>query len=345
MLGFLQRQFLPVGLLAVAVVGFFFPRPGLYMAELPTQYVAVSLIFFLSGLMLKTDEVHAALAAWKATSWGCVFRFSSPRLFSVRQSHSSSRWRPAFQFGLALFCCMPTTLTSGVALTAQARGNVALALLLTVLTNVAGIFTVPFVLAHLLSALGQVELSASDLFAKLCLAILLPLGVGKYLRRFAVDWIDAQRSRLTLASNAALISIPWMKFSESSGRLAQIEPMSLLILVGSGLAIHALYLLLNGGACVLLQLEAAVRKTVVLMASQKTLPVAMTVLAFLPDSAVSPEQKGLLAIPCIVFHLGQIFMDAVIATRWGNVSPEDRVCANERLERQAGSLPHFGAFG
>ena len=53
------------------------------------------------------------------------------------------------------------------------------------------------------------------------------------------------------------------------------------------------------------------------MASQKTLPVAMTVLAFLPESAVSPEQKGLIAIPCIVFHLGQIFADAVIATRWG----------------------------
>ncbi len=316
MLDFLQRQFLPVGLLGGAVVGFFFPRPGLYMAELPTQYVAVSLIFFLSGLMLKTDEVHAALAAWKAMSWGCIsILFATPFLGAAIAFQLPME--PAFQFGLALFCCMPTTLTSGVALTAQARGNVALALLLTVMTNIAGIFTVPFVLAHLLSSLGQVELSAGDLFAKLCLSILLPLGVGKYLRRFAVDWVNAQRSRLTLASNAALISIPWMKFSESAGQLAQIEPVDLLILVASGLAIHALYLLLNGGACALLRLKAAVRKAVVLMASQKTLPVAMTVLAFLPDSAVSPEQKGLIAIPCIVFHLGQIFMDAVIATRWG----------------------------
>ncbi len=317
MLGFLQRQFLPIGLLAVAAVGFFFPRPGLYMAELPTQYVAVSIIFLLSGLMLKTDEAHAALVAWKAMSWGCVsILFATPFLGAAIAFQLPME--PAFQFGLALFCCMPTTLTSGVALTAQARGNVALALLLTVLTNTAGIFTVPFVLAHLLSSLGQVELSAGDLFAKLCLSILLPLGIGKYLRRFAVDWLDAQRARLSLASNAALISIPWMKFSESSGQLAEVEPVSLLILVGSGLAIHALYLLLNGGVCVLLQLEAAARRAVVLMTSQKTLPVAMTVLAFLPDSAVSPELKGLIAIPCIVFHLGQIFTDAVIATRWGN---------------------------
>ena len=316
MLGFLQRQFLPVGLVTVAVVGFFFPAPGIYMAGLPTQYIAVSFIFLLSGLMLKTDEIHAALAAWKATSWGCVsILFATPLLGTAIAFQLPME--PSFQLGLALFCCMPTTLTSGVALTAQARGNVAQALLLTVLTNTAGILTVPFVLAHLLGALGQVELSAADLLYKLCFSILLPLGIGKYLRRYVVAWVDAQRSRLSLASNAALISIPWMKFSESSERLAQVETGSLLVLVVSGLAIHASYLVFNGGFVALLQLDAAARKAVVLMSSQKTLPVAMTVLAFLPDSAVSPELKGLIAIPCITFHLGQIFMDAFIATRWG----------------------------
>lgn len=316
MLSFLQKQFLPLGLVTVATVGFFFPSPGIYMAGLPTQYVAVSIIFLLSGLMLKTNEVHAALAAWKATSWGCLsILFATPFIGTAIAFRSPME--PSFQLGLALFCCMPTTLTSGVALTAQARGNVALALFLTVLTNTAGILTVPFVLAHLLGALGHVELSAGDLFVKLCFSILLPLGVGKYLRRFAVDWIDTQRPRLSLASNAALITIPWMKFSESSERLVLVETSSLLVLVLSGLAIHALYLVFNGGVCALLRLELATRKAVVLMTSQKTLPVAMTVLAFLPESAVSPEMKGLIAIPCITFHLGQIFVDAFIATRWG----------------------------
>ena len=316
MLSFLQKQFLPLGLVTVATVGFFFPSPGIYMAGLPTQYVAVSIIFLLSGLMLKTNEVHAALAAWKATSWGCLsILFATPFIGTAIAFRLPME--PSFQLGLALFCCMPTTLTSGVALTAQARGNVALALFLTVLTNTAGILTVPFVLAHLLGALGHVELSAGDLFVKLCFSILLPLGVGKYLRRFAVDWIDTQRPRLSLASNAALITIPWMKFSESSERLVLVETSSLLVLVLSGLAIHALYLVFNGGVCALLRLELATRKAVVLMTSQKTLPVAMTVLAFLPESAVSPQMKGLIAIPCITFHLGQIFVDAFIATRWG----------------------------
>jgi sodium/bile acid cotransporter 7 len=302
----------------VALAGLAMPQPGIYMAQLPTQYIAVNVIFLLAGLLLRTDEILAAVSAWPATLWGCLsILLITPlvgALIVVRLP-----LEPVFQVGLVLFCCMPATLSSGIALTAQARGNVALALLLTVVTNIAGIFTVPFVLALLLNpllqAVGPVELSAADLMAKLCLSILLPLAVGKYLRRFVKDWADAQRKRLSLASNVALISVPWMKFSQSSERLAQVAPLELLLLVVAGLAIHGLYLLLNMGAVRVLPVGRAEGKAVVLLASQKTLPVAMTVLAFLP---VPDEAKGLIAIPCITFHLGQIFVDAFLATRWGH---------------------------
>jgi sodium/bile acid cotransporter 7 len=222
---------------------------------------------------------------------------------------------PHFQLGLGLFCCMPTTLSSGIALTHQARGNVALALLLTVLTNTVGIFTVPFVLAQLLETFGQVQLSGGDLLIKLCFSILLPLALGRYLQHFVTDWIRRHRTHLAMVNNVALISIPWMKFSESSERLAQIALNSLVLVVVSGLLIHVLYLILNDGVCRLLRLTLEVRKAVVLLSSQKTLPVAMTVLTFLPGA---PEEKGLIAIPCITSHLGQIFLDAIVATGWNH---------------------------
>ena len=314
---FIGKQILPIGLLTVAIVGFVFPQPGRYLATLPTQYIAVSAIFFFSGLMLKTEEMFAALSAWRGSLWGTVsILFLTPVIGTAIAFQVPID--PAFQLGLALFCCMPTTLSSGIALTNQARGNTGLSLLLTLVTNLAGIFTVPFVLAVLLGTLGKVELSAGDLLAKLCLSILLPLAAGKIARGYVATWAGANRKKLTTASNLALIVIPWMKFSESSEALSRIALHDLLLLVVSGLAIHILYLLLNAGACWLLRLDEPARRAVVLMASQKTLPVAMTVLAFLPDSTVSPETKGLLAIPCITFHLGQIALDAVIATRWGN---------------------------
>ena len=317
LLGFLKKQFLPVGLVAVALIGFFFPEPGLYMATWPTQRIAITIIFLCSGLILRTDEIHAALSAWTGTLWGSISILFITPLLGTAIAFQIPVDRP-FQVGLALFCCMPTTLSSGIALTHQARGNLALALLLTVLTNTIGIFTVPFVLAQLLSSLGQVELSGSELFFKLCVSILLPLALGKYLRRFVEAWADRNRTGLTMLNSLALITIPWMKFSESSANLSQIALFSLALLVVSGLAIHVLYLALNDGACRLLRLPPAARKAVVLLASQKTLPVAMAVLAFLPESAVSAATRGLIAIPCITFHLGQIFLDAFIATRWGH---------------------------
>jgi sodium/bile acid cotransporter 7 len=314
---FLRRHFLPVGLLTVALVGLLLPGPGTAVGRLPIQYVAVAAIFICSGLMLRTEEVHAALSAWRATLFGsCSILFITPVIGATLAFHVPID--PSFQLGLALFCCMPTTLSSGIVLTAQARGNAALALLLTVATNTVGILTVPFVLAYLLGAIGKVDLSATELLVKLCLTILLPLSIGRFLRRFVATWVDAHRSTLTMVSNLALISIPWIKFSQSSDRLAQIDLASLAILFVAGLAIHGIFLILNDGASRALRLAPAARKAVVLMASQKTLPVAMTVVAVLPEDAIAGYAKGLIVIPCITFHLGQIIGDAVLASRWGS---------------------------
>ncbi len=315
LLAFLRKQMLPVGLLTAAAVGLVWPEPGRYMGQLPTQYVAVSIIFICSGLVLRTADIRAAFSAWPATLWGCLAILVVTPVVGVLLAFQAPI-DPSFQLGLALFCCMPTTLSSGIALTHQARGNVAQALMLTVLSNLVGIVTVPFVLSLLLGALGDVELSALDLLAKLCLTILLPLSAGRYLRRFAEEWIDRHRAHIAATSNLALISVPWMKFSESSQALAQIALSNLGVLIVAGLAIHILFLALNDGASRLFRLALPARKAVVILASQKTLPVAMTVLAVIPDEALSPEVKGLVAIPCITFHLGQIFIDAIVATRW-----------------------------
>lgn len=49
-----------------------------------------------------------------------------------------------FVTGLAMFSCMPTTLSSGVALTHLAGGNSALALAMTVISNMLGILIVSY---------------------------------------------------------------------------------------------------------------------------------------------------------------------------------------------------------
>jgi hypothetical protein len=56
-------------------------------------------------------------------------------------------------------------------------------------------------------------------------------------------------------------------------------------------------------ASMLLRLSVPTRRAVIIMASQKTLPVALNVVGFLPESS---GDKGLLSIACVIGHIAQV---------------------------------------
>ena len=107
-----------------------------------------------------------------------------------------------------------------------------------------------------------------------------------------------------------------MKLSASQSALAGLSAPEVR-LCGCGLVIHAVYLGFTFGMATLLRLPLPEKKAVVVMGCQKTLPMAMTVLTFLPPSFGEP---GLIAIPCILSHLTQIFVDAAICSKWAQVT-------------------------
>ena len=106
-----------------------------------------------------------------------------------------------------------------------------------------------------------------------------------------------------------------MKFSQSSERLAQVAPLELLLLVAGGLAIHLLYLALNMSAVKLLPVGLCRGQSGRAIGQSKNAAGGHDRSGF---STRTDETKGLIAIPCITFHFGQIFLDAFLATRWGN---------------------------
>ena len=323
----LNKHMLPIGLTLAIIIALGIPQIGIAVGSLRVegwgivQTICVVLIFICSGLSLKTDDILKAIRAYRASLFGVVsILFITPLLALVP---GELPFLPLeFQIGFLLFCSMPTTINSGVALVGSAKGNQALALLLTVSSNLLGIFTVPFFLSLLL-AVGDISIDPTPLLTKLLLLILLPLVVGKVARdqipavlRF-VKKAKAKGNALTNFSNFCLILIPWMKLSASQSALAGLSAPEVIGLLGCGLVIHAVYLGFNFGMATLLRLPLPEKKSVVVMGSQKTLPMAMTVLTFLPPSFGEP---GLIAIPCILSHLTQIFVDAAICSKWAQVT-------------------------
>lgn len=287
--------------------------------------LCVTIIFLLSGLGLKTDAVINALREWKGTLFGVVsILFLSPCL-SFALATGNFGGVPEFALGLALFAAVPTTLSSGPIITGQAKGNVPLALVLTVLTNVLGVFTTPIFVAGFLGTFlrgegaGSLRLDPVPMIVQLVFTILVPLVVGKVLADCS-PWVRAQCKRfktpLKLFSSLLLATIPWMKISGSADALRTINASAFFSMWFAGMGSHCLLLVLNFAAChYVLRLNPPEESAVVIIASQKTLPVAVSILALVPTTEYRLS-AGLVAIPIVVCHVSQIFIDSFVASRY-----------------------------
>eukprot|EP00891_Asterochloris_glomerata_P007509 jgi/Astpho2/7509/e_gw1.00114.129.1_t len=258
------------------------PGPGIQAANAGLQSLTTTGIFVISGLNLKRGEALQARGTVTVTTWLI-------RLFKV-------------------------------------GANAALALLLTVGTNLLGIFTMPFVLSWTLgTGAGAVKLSPGPLLQSLIKTILLPLLCGAAARAAIpgerARTVDANKKPLSLLSAVLLCLI-----SKAVTSGVTVRVTSLVAVVAAGAAIHLLYLAFNIAATSALRLggsgqEAAnVQRACVLVGSQKTLPIAVTVLNSLGPQLPGPV--GLAVLPCVVSHLSQIVIDSFLVAHWSKQKPQ-----------------------
>lgn len=201
-------------------------------------------------------------------------------------------------------------------LVTQCKGNSALALLLTVSTNLLGIVTAPFVLSALLGV-GGINLSPLPLLGKLCITIIIPLLAGKASRdgiAAVTAFVKRRKLELGLLQQFCVIFIAWMKLSDSASTISSTKPLDLILVLLTGVTIHGTFLFINCTVATwLLRLRSDEWKVVAIVCSQKTFPVAVTVISFLHPEQVGDH--GMLIVPCVMSHFTQLFWDAFLVTR------------------------------
>jgi sodium/bile acid cotransporter 7 len=201
-----------------------------------------------------------------------------------------------------------------------------MAILLTTATNAAGVALIPLWLraafghgsgsaAASIMGAGGARLRYLPMFLKLLLSCLLPTVVGKLAREFipfARRLADGATSKqlLSMFSNFNLAMLIWMTISSAQPAVVALPTGGFLAAILVSLILHAVYLALNTAAVIALRLEPPEAACVVLMASQKSAPVAVTVVTYM---GISPDAAGLLVLPCIIGQLVQLFVDQVRA--------------------------------
>ena len=323
------KYHLPIGLTLGLLIGYIAPASGITWSSIipkndwiKMSNINVFFIFLLSGLKLQTKDVRKALVAWKAVLYGLFIILLFTPLFSfglVNLPFQTSE----LAYGLAIFFLGPTTISSGVILTGQAKGNIALGLMLTITTNLLAILTMPLSLTLVFGSVDGISVSidAGILLAKLLMYILLPLLIGKcinHLLACTTPCTKRFKTPLKLLSSFLLIMVPWMSVSKSANKFNALSAGEIIAVFAIGIGLHLIFLFITYAlfrrSC--WKLPLAERKAAVILSSQKTLPVALSVISFLP---LALGAHGLMALPCIISHFCQIVMDGFVAASWAEV--------------------------
>ncbi|KAL7148131.1 hypothetical protein ABFS83_06G156700 [Erythranthe nasuta] len=322
---FAADNFLPLALVSGVVLGLANPSLGCLADTYYLSKFSTFGIFVISGLTLRSDEIGAAAEAWPVGLFGLASILLFTPLFS--KVILLLKLQPQeFVTGLAIFSCMPTTLSSGVALTRLAGGNSALALAMTVISNLLGILIIPFSISKLIGAGVGVSVPAERLLRSLVLTLLVPLILGKVARelsRGVANFADGNRKLLAMISAIFLSFVPWIQVSRSRSLLLMVKPSVFLVAVVMGALLHAVLLAFNALLIPSLSALSGGSKSpfakkenasaLLLVASQKTLPVMVAVVEQLGGAL---GESGLLVLPCVAAHLNQIIIDSFLVSIW-----------------------------
>jgi sodium/bile acid cotransporter 7 len=268
--------------------------------------IEIILIFFFSGLILDARQTRSGLMDLRGIAAALIIIFLvAPVVAALIGAFSLST---GVLIGIFLVAVMPTTLSSGVVMTDAAGGNMAQALVITILANGLAIFTIPVTLSLLLELLGGSAVVAIDkpaIMIKLGFYVLLPLCVGLVLKLLTKSLTFRFIYRLQLLNQLLVLTMVWMGMSQARDAIvsggASVGIVLLLVF-----SFHATLLAAAGLFSWLLKLGKGRRESVIFMGGQKTLP-----LAIILQVSLFP-QYGLALVVCVLHHMIHLLMDGYL---------------------------------
>jgi solute carrier family 10 (sodium/bile acid cotransporter), member 7 len=317
-----KRHFLPCGLLLSVVAALVFPEPGAIIKTWNVIPEAVRLIFLVNGFQscFKWGEVNGAFL--KAFGVMLVLSLCLSPFIGV----CWVRWlniAPEIAVGLMVMSAMPTTLSSGMVISGVAGGSPLWALMFTIGMNFLGIFSIPFFLSL---TLGHVEIHLSPLSLLLDLLKMVfgPYMLGLVLKKVIShgktsfpdkSWLQIFKNVLDILPTLCVIFVVWVSLSASVEGLLNIDVKTLWWCFIAAMGVHGVLLGLHFGSGKWLGLTEPELKSFVIVGSQKTLPIALSVLA-----ALNLTQVGPAIMICLIFHFSQLLLDSFMASQWASIT-------------------------
>jgi sodium/bile acid cotransporter 7 len=315
----LKPDWFLLSMVLVTFLAWAFPGPGApggWMHPEVVTKAGVALIFFLHGLTLSFAALRAGVLNWRLHLFvqGCTYLLF-PLLGLGLNAALGGQLAPELALGLFFLCALPSTVSSSVAMTAVARGNVAGAVFNATLSSLIGIVLTPLWVAWVMRTQGRAP-ELGPVFLDLLRWLVLPLVAGQVLRPWAGAWAQRHKPRIALVDRGTILLLVYTSFCDSfrQGVWTGHGVGQLLFLTLVCTVLFAVLMLLTGSFARSLGFSREDRIVAILCGSKKTLAsgVPMAKLLFAGHPGL-----GLILLPIMIYHPLQLIVCGVLAERWG----------------------------
>ena len=301
----------------------------------------IMLIIFTSGLLIKFDKIKDGIMDIKGTVATLATIFIAAPVISLL--FLLIPLKPGIMVGIFIVSAMPTTLSTGVVMTGASGGNMAHALMITILSNFIAVVSIPITLSAQMMFLQSnvfVTIDKTAIMIKLIILVLFPLCAGFLTRNFfektkgkelagenispkyilkqyisqtnipknyisKKNIIDKNKDNLQILNQLLVLSVIWMALSHTRDSIINCGE-NILVILGVVSAFHILLVFFAIITVIFLKLGHGKRESVIFMGGQKTLPLALLI-----QVAVFP-QYGLALVVCIFHHIIHVMMDSLL---------------------------------
>ncbi len=320
-------------LLGAIVLASFLPATGAagnLLASAGT--VAVALLFFFHGAALSREQIVAGASHWRLHILITALTFVFFPLVVLPINGISSfapSWMPAdLGLGFLYLGVLPSAVSSSIAYTAMARGNVPAAICSAAASNVFGMMLTPFLLLLLVSSAGSGDFAVGEALKDIVLQLLLPFAVGHAMRPLLGGYLARNEGLMARYDKCVIWLIVYSAFSHSveSGLWQNLPLKAIVLTILLCIGLLALFMFFARFLVRRFGFSLEDEAAVVFCGSKKSLasglPMAKVLFSGHPGF-------GMIVLPIMCYNQVQVILGAILAQKYREQIAESKSTETE----------------
>ncbi|HUT76941.1 MAG TPA: bile acid:sodium symporter [Polyangia bacterium] len=300
----LNRWWLAAAIAAVVAVALLAPRGAGTILRWHVIDGGVVVVMFLGSLKLDAARFREAARQVRLVALSLVSVFTLAPLAALGLAWAFGLDGDGDRIAVLICAAQASTLATAIVLTEVAGGDVALAILITVVNNVATVAVTPLIFFVLGDT--RVEVDHLAMAGEMALKILAPVLLAQLCRHWLAGFARRNGRRLSVFSQLVILIYIYTGVASSAERLADAGSLLVRVLALAA-ALHLLLLLANALIARSVTPSVGARTAFVLCSSQKTLPAAILVWkSHFPQLAAGP-------LVAVAYHMLQLVADSILA--------------------------------